>query len=318
MWRIGTAVLDGTPRVVVAHAGGCSLLDALVAGAPPDVRGFVEDADRWAAAVDVALDGGGAPAGVPDDPCWAPPLMPAKLICIGANYAEHNAEMLGEVDNAYPYAFLKPPTTALIGSGRPAPMPSHAHEIDYEAELSVVIGRRAQNVPREHALEHVFGYSVLNDLSARDWVRTPTVLGLDWVMSKGFDASAPMGPLITPARFAGDPDDLAIRLWVDDELRQDSRTSHMVFDTASLVAHLSRVMTLEPGDVIATGTPSGVGMGRRPPAYLRAGNVVRVEIEGLGTLVTPIVAASTGPAPPADLLDPARTRTPEEDRPCSP
>jgi hypothetical protein len=135
------------------------------------------------------------------------------------------------------------------------------------------------------------------------------VLGLDWVMSKGFDASAPMGPLITPAAFAGDPDDLAIRLWVNDALRQDARTAGMVFDVATVISHLSTVMTLEPGDVIATGTPAGVGMGRTPPSYLRAGDIVRAEVEGLGTLTTPItspVSPTTSDSPPtADRLSPS-------------
>lgn len=287
-WRIGTAEIDGSPRPVVAHAGGLTRLDTLLgAQSPPDVRTFIVEQDRFTPALDQALADGAA-ADVLDEPVWAAPLLPAKLICIGANYAEHNAEMLGEVDAAFPYAFLKPPTTTLIGSGRPAPLPTYGKQVDYEVELCVVIGRTAHAVPRERALDHVFGYAVLNDLSVRDWVRTPSVLGIDWVMSKGFDSSAPMGPLITPSRFAGDPDDLAIRLWVNDELRQDSRTSEMVFDVAAQIAHLSSVMTLEPGDLIATGTPSGVGMGADPPAWLVAGDVVRAEVECLGTLVTPI------------------------------
>lgn len=287
-WRIGTAEIDGGPVPVVAHAGGLTRLDSLLsAPVPADVRAFVADADRLAPALEAALAGHPAPD-VPADPVWAAPILPAKLICIGANYAEHNAEMLGTVDAAVPYAFLKPPTTTLIGSGRPAPLPPHAKEFDYEVELCVIIGRTARGVSRERALDHVFGYAVLNDLSARDWVREPSVLGIDWVTSKGFDASAPMGPLITPARFAGDPDDLAIRLWVNGELRQDSRTSEMVFDVATQIAHLSGVMTLEPGDLIATGTPSGVAMGADPPVWLAPGDVVRAEVEGLGTLTTPI------------------------------
>jgi len=287
-WRIGTVESEGALRPVVAHDGGLTRLDTLLgAGAPADVRTFIAEQDAWTAALEAALAAGPA-ADVADGPVWAPPLLPAKLICIGANYAEHNAEMLGAVEAAFPYAFLKPPTTALIGAGRAAPLPTHAKEIDYEVELCVVIGRTTRAVSRERALDHVFGYAVLNDLSARDWVRSPTVLGLDWVMAKCFDASAPMGPLVTPARFAGDPDDLAIRLWVNDELRQDSRTSQMVFDVATQIAHLSSVMTLEPGDLIATGTPSGVGMGADPPSWLAAGDVVRAEVEGLGVLVTPI------------------------------
>ena len=282
-WRIGTARIEGAPRVIVAHEGGLHLLDTLLGpGAPPDVRSFIARQEECVPALEAAL-AGSPPPDLRQEPVWEPPLMPAKLICIGANYADHNAEMLGEVISAYPSAFLTPPTTTLLGAGRPAPLPTHARDIDYEVELCVVIGRRARSVPRSEALAHVFGYAVLNDLSARDWVRTPSLLGLDWIMLKGFDASAPMGPLITPARFAGNPDDLAIRLWVNDELRQDSRTSEMVFDTAALIAHLSTVMTLEPGDLIATGTPSGVGP-------ILPGDVVEATIEGIGSLRNPVVA----------------------------
>jgi 2,4-didehydro-3-deoxy-L-rhamnonate hydrolase len=287
-WRIGTGLIGGRPQVVIAHDAGYTRLGAILGpDAPDDTRSFIDRGAGLALRVQAAVDEG-VPADLDVVPQWAPPVMPGKLICIGANYAEHNAEMLGEVRNDVPYAFLKPPTTALIGSGQDAPLPGHASEIDYEAELSIVIGRRARALSRNDALAAVFGYAVLNDLSARDWVRKPTALGLDWVMLKSFDASAPMGPLITPAAFAGDPDDLTIRLWVNDQLRQDSRTSRMLFDVRAIIAHLSAVMTLEPGDVIATGTPSGVGMSARPPAWLRAGDVVRVEIENLGTLVTPI------------------------------
>lgn len=296
-WRLGTISTPTGPQPVVAHDGGLSTLTAVLGRqAPGDVRTVVAQAPTWVPRLEQALTAR-PECDVADPPAWEPPLLPAKLICIGANYADHNAEMLGAVDAEFPYAFLKPPTTALLGSGRVAPLPSYAHEVDYEAELCVVIGERCRDVPRERALEVVFGYAVLNDLSVRDWVREPSVLGLDWVMLKGFDASAPMGPLITPAAAVPDPDDLAIRLWVNDELRQDARTSQMVFDVPSLIAHLSRVMTLEPGDLIATGTPSGVGMGRRPPAWLSPGDVVRAEVEHLGTLTTtigpPIGAAVT-------------------------
>lgn len=293
-WRIGTALIGGRERTVLAHDAGYTRLDTVLGpDTPADTRAFIEQATDLGPRVQEAVDAGVRPD-LPDVVQWAPPVMPRKLICIGANYAEHNAEMLGEVDAAFPYSFLKPPTTALTGSGQPVPLPGYATQIDYEAELSVIIGRPTRAVSRDQALEAVFGYTVLNDLSARDWVGSPTVLGLDWVMAKGFDGSAPMGPLITPAVFAGDPDDLAIRLWVNDEPRQDSRTSQMVFDVRALIAHLSAVMTLEPGDVIATGTPSGVGMGARPPAWLRAGDVVRVEIENLGVLLVPIAPAGPG------------------------
>jgi 2-keto-4-pentenoate hydratase/2-oxohepta-3-ene-1,7-dioic acid hydratase in catechol pathway/phytoene dehydrogenase-like protein len=295
-WRIATALLEGRPEVVVEHPGGGqpAQLPARGRGAR-DVRAFIAGRDGWEAALVQAL---ASPAGGTLDPAelvWAPPLMPNKLICIGANYGAHNDEMLGEISSPFPYAFLKPPTTALIGHATPAPLPAHAEKIDYEVELAVVVGRLSRHVTRAEALDAVFGYAVLNDLSARDWVPAPTFLGLDWVMLKGFDASAPMGPWITPAQFAGDPDDLAIKLSVNGELRQDSRTSDMVFDVAGLIVHLSSVMTLEPGDVIATGTPAGVGFGRTPPSYLEVGDVVRAEIEGLGVLETPIAAALRTP-----------------------
>lgn len=287
-WRIGTVSTAEGPQPVIAHEGGLTSLRTLLGpDAPDDVRTFVERSADCVPRLEEALSAGPGPD-VPPDPTWAPPLVPAKLVCIGANYADHNAEMLGPVDADFPYAFLKPPSTALWGAGRRAPLPSYADQVDYEVELCVVIGERCREVPRDHALDVVFGYAVLNDLSVRDWVATPTRLGLDWVMLKGFDASAPMGPLITPAAFVPDPDDLAIRLWVNDDLRQDARTSQMVFDVRALISHLSLVMTLEPGDLIATGTPSGVGMGRRPPTWLRSGDVVRAEVEHLGTLVTPI------------------------------
>lgn len=295
-WRIATALLGGEPEVVIEHSGGVSRLDALLgAEAPADVRTFIAEHHRWGSALAGALASPPAARLDPAELVWAPPLMPNKLICIGANYGAHNAEMLGEISSPFPYAFLKPPTTALIGHATPAPLPAHAEKIDYEVELAVVIGERVHHVARTDALDAVFGYAVLNDLSARDWVPAPTFLGLDWVMLKGFDASAPMGPWITPAAFAGDPDDLAINLSVNGELRQDSRTSDMVFDVAGLIVHLSSVMTLEPGDVIATGTPAGVGFGRTPPTYLEAGDVVRAEIEGLGVLETPIAAALREP-----------------------
>lgn len=289
-WRIGTALLEGRPEVVIEHGGGATPLRSLSGPeSPADVRTFIGEQDRWEPVLEQALGSEPAAQLEPTGLIWAPPILPNKLICIGANYGAHNEEMLGEVANDFPYAFLKPPTTALIGHGAPAPLPAHAEKIDYEVELAVVIGRTTRRITRDDALDVVFGYAVLNDLSARDWVPATTFLGMDWVMLKGFDASAPMGPWITPAAFAGDPDDLAIRLSVNGEVRQDSRTSDMVFDVAHLIEHLSSVMTLEPGDVIATGTPAGVGYGRNPPNYLEGGDVVRAEIEGLGVLETPIV-----------------------------
>jgi 2-keto-4-pentenoate hydratase/2-oxohepta-3-ene-1,7-dioic acid hydratase in catechol pathway len=230
--------------------------------------------------------------------------MPRKLICIGVNYGDHNREMLGTVAVPVPYSFLKPPTTALVGSGRTILLPEHAQKIDYEAELAVVIGRRAYCVEPEEALDCVFGYSILNDISARDWIESGTPLGPDWTMAKGFNESAPMGPWITPAQFVDDPQSLDISLTVNGQVKQDSNTAEMIFTVAQVIEHLASVMALEPGDVIATGTPSGVGFGRQPPEFLKPGDEIRVEVEGLGVLETRIAASQRSSSSP---LEQART-----------
>ena len=218
-----------------------------------------------------------------------PPMMyPDKLICLGANYSDHNAEMGNTTRSKFPYSFLKPPKTTLIGSGAAFTLPGYARMIDWEVELTVVIGKRVYGVRGEEAMASIAGYSVLNDISVRDWVakEEQSFMGLDWVMLKGFDKSAPMGPLITPAEFVADPQRLALTLSVNGREKQHANTASMVFSVQEIVEHLAMVMTLEPGDVIATGTPSGVGYGRRPQEFLRSGDVMVAEIEGLGRLET--------------------------------
>ena len=221
---------------------------------------------------------------------WLPPLLyPHKLICIGTNYQSHIAEMsAGSKRFTWPYSFFKPATTALIGSGTPFLLPEYAKLIDWEAELAVVIGQKAYNVRGDAAMAAIAGYSVFNDISARDWNAHPTPVGIDWTLGKAANGSAPMGPFITPAHFVEDPQNLHITLTVNGDLKQDANTSGMVFGVREIIEHLSSIMTLEPGDVIATGTPSGVGAGRKPPEFLKAGDVMIVEIEGLGRLETPV------------------------------
>ena len=220
---------------------------------------------------------------------WLPPVMyPRKLICIGTNYRDHIAEMGVAKLPKYPYSFLKPATTTLIGSGTPLPVPKQAKMVDWEAELAVVIGQQARDVRGEDALKYVAGYSLLNDVSARDWIAEAPPVGIDWVMQKAFDGFAPMGPLITPALFIPDPQHLHIMLTVNGQVKQHSTTANMVFSVREIIEHLSSIMTLEPGDVIATGTPAGVGHGKKPPEYLKAGDTMVVTIEGLGALVTPV------------------------------
>ncbi|HEV2656899.1 MAG TPA: fumarylacetoacetate hydrolase family protein [Ktedonobacteraceae bacterium] len=222
---------------------------------------------------------------------WLPPLLyPNKLICLGANYQDHNKEMGNTTRLKYPYCFFKPATTTLVGSGASVQLPELAKMIDWEVELAVVIGKRVRHVQGEEAMASIAGYSVLNDISARDWVYGPaeerSFMGLDWVMLKGFDGFAPMGPFITPSEFVPDPQKLALRLSVNGQVKQNANTATMAFTVLEIIEHLTKIMTLEPGDVIATGTPSGVGFGRKPPEFLHSGDRMVAEIEGLGSLET--------------------------------
>ena len=190
---------------------------------------------------------------------------------------------------AYPYSFLKPWKNTLRGSGESVAVPDGVRMMDWEAELAVVIGAPAARVSAADALDYVAGYANFNDLSARDWLASRPPVGIDWVRHKAFDGFAPFGPYFVPAQFVPDPQNLAVRLWVNGEPRQESSTEQMVFGVAAIIAHLTSIMTLAPGDVIATGTPAGVGHGREPQQFLRPGDEVRIEIGPLGELVTPIV-----------------------------
>ncbi|HEU5018936.1 MAG TPA: fumarylacetoacetate hydrolase family protein [Pseudolabrys sp.] len=230
----------------------------------------------------------------------APILYPGALYCAGANYWDHLAEMadIAErttgkrppmVKNPEPWFFMKACAGAIIGPDAPARLPSFSEQIDWEAELGVVIGRATRNIPEAQALDAVAGYLIVNDLSARDLMkRENTPFIYDWLGQKCFDDAAPMGPWFTPAAYIADPNDLSIKLWVNGELKQDSNTSRMVHSIAEQIAYLSRHITLQPGDVIATGTPAGVGMPRG--TFLKPGDEVRIEIAGCGTLINKIVA----------------------------
>lgn len=296
-YQIGTAVLSGAPAVVVRDRIGATALATLAGDTSESVVELIEEWTYWRERIESLLAGSATRELDVSSLEWLPPVMPRKLICIGANYGDHNREMLGTVSTPVPYSFMKPPTTALVGSGRAIRLPEHAEKIDYEAELAVVIGAHAYRVAAEEALACVFGYSVLNDISARDWIPAATLLGPDWTMLKGFDESAPMGPWITPARFVADPQKLDISLSVNGHVKQDANTAGMIFTVAQLIEHLSSFMTLEPGDVIATGTPSGVGFGRTPPEFLKPGDEIRVEVEGLGVLETRIAGADRSSSP---------------------
>ncbi|RIL08183.1 MAG: hypothetical protein DCC71_00070 [Proteobacteria bacterium] len=215
----------------------------------------------------------------------APPILrPPKLLAIGLNYADHVAEA-GIEPPKLPTVFNKQ-STCVTGPRDPVWMPRISHVLDYEGELGFVIGRRCRHVPRERAHEVIAGYLVVNDVTIRDWqLRMPT-----WTMGKSYDTHGPIGPWITTADEVGDPRGLRLRTWVNGELRQDSNTKQLIFDCSAIVEHLSAACTLEAGDVVATGTPGGVGIAMKPPRLLQVGDRVRVEIEGLGALDNEVVA----------------------------
>lgn len=301
-YRLATVEGDGGAMVVVEWKGAAipltTLLDpddlARLGGAPKDLMPLLEDWAHWSARLSARIAGTagqfGADAMPADKLRFLPPIaLPRKLICIGANYHDHIAEMPIPITPTYPYSFLMTPSTTLRGSGAAVEKPSMSRMMDWEAELAAVIGTRCREVSEEDALGVVAGYTNFNDLSARDWIASRPPIGVDWVQHKNFDGFGPIGPYFEPAQFTGDPQALRVRLSVNGVTKQDSSTAQMVFGVAAIIAHLSRIMTLEPGDVIATGTPAGVGHGRQPPEYLQPGDEVRMEIGNLGELVTPII-----------------------------
>ncbi|MGF1661297.1 MAG: fumarylacetoacetate hydrolase family protein [Kineosporiaceae bacterium] len=277
--RLLTLRLAGTTRAARLEADGTAvLLDS------PDVGALLALPDWRTAAA-----GGGEHLAVGPDATSADlaPVVPrpAKVVCVGLNYAAHVAET-GSRRPEHPMWFTKF-AASLAGPRDDLPLPPESDRVDWEAELAVVIGAPGRRIPRERALDHVAGYAVLNDVSMRDWQRRTS----QYLAGKAWDRCTPVGPWLTtadelPAGAAG----LRITCEVDGEVMQDSRTDDLVFDVATLVADLSTVVTLEPGDLVATGTPGGVGMGRTPPRFLAPGSLVRTSVEGIGTLENHCVA----------------------------
>jgi len=283
---------DGDPQL------GLLLSDGSVV-APPELKqwgGMLELFDDWAAASGVleGLDLSAAPP-VADADLLAPIRFPRKVLCAGINYRKHIREMGGlEPGPGWrPFFFMKPPSTTVIGPADPIVVRDIDNaRYDWEAELAVVIGLGGRDIPLSEARSRIAGYAVANDVTARGYHKRTDVpidaFVYDWFASKAIDGSLPMGPGITPAFAVADPQQLRMRLWVNDELQQDESTADMICGIDELVAAASRVVTLEPGDVICTGTPAGVGTGRG--LHLRPGDVVRVAVEGLGEISNPVEA----------------------------
>lgn len=297
-WAIGTILEDGH-RVPVLDVGGatCRLAPLLARiGAPAwsSVAALLEDWPAASGALARAAASATDADRVAGDPVrLAPLLYPGKILCAGANYYDHIAEM-GVTETAKDrqrlFFFFKPPRQAVVGGGDTVRMPIGTAAFDWEIELAAVIGRTARAVDAAQALDFVAAYTVAIDFSARDLNRAPdTFYKLDWVAGKAHDTCCPMGPRLVPASSIPDPQDLGLQLRVNGEVKQDGRSSGMIFSVAEQIAALSRIMTLDPGDVILTGTPAGVGAPKG--TFLKVGDRVDAEIERIGLLSVTIQPA---------------------------
>ena len=283
MRLISYRVAGGGEQLGVAEGDRALAATALMPGGPATIDDLLRDTDRWLDALRLAARPGRiAGEGFPlaDVGLLAPVPRPGKIIAIGRNYADHVTED-GAVPPPTPLIFAKFPSS-VVGPGADIRWdPAMTSQVDYEAELAVVIGRRARDVRDQDALDVVLGYTCLNDVSARDL----QFADVQWVRGKSLDTFCPMGPALVTGDELGDPDDLDIACLVNGEVLQHDRTSSMFYSVRQIISHCSRAFTLEPGDVIATGTPGGVGIFRDPPRLLGDGDVVTVAIEGLGELV---------------------------------
>lgn len=251
-----------------------------------DAESFIAAGDRaQQAARALIADGksGGVPAGSVQ--LLSPLLRPPRIFCVGLNYVDHAAESKMVVQ-AVPTIFMKL-ASGVTGPNSDIVLPANSTQPDYEAELAVVIGRRASNVTRENWRECVFGYTILNDVSARD-VQLATS---QWTLGKSFPTFCPIGPWVVTADELTDPHSLDVRLTIDGETMQQANTRDLIFDIPAVLGYISAIVPLEPGDIVSTGTPQGVGLGRTPPRWLRPGKEIAIDISGIGRLVNRTVAA---------------------------
>jgi len=284
--RLATIQTSAGPRSALLHNGNYIDLHATDAALPSSVRGLLEGGP---AMLQAAARAAGRPEAVRHAPgsvrLLAPVIDPPKIICIGLNYRDHAAES-GVPIPREPVVFSKF-TTALIGPEAAIVLPPVSQEVDYEAELVLVIGTGGRNIKADQAMAHLAGYTIGHDVSARDWQLRKD--GKQWLAGKTFDTFAPTGPHLVTCDEAPPADNMSIRLRLNGKTMQDSNTRQLIFSPAELLAYLSLVVTLQPGDLVFTGTPPGVGVARKPPVFLKAGDVVEVEIDGLGVLRNPVI-----------------------------
>ena len=277
--KLATFTHDGDTRI--GRVDGDTVVDLASTALPREMCAFLE-AGR--AAMDEARTASGTAIPLADVELCAPVLRPPKILAIGLNYRDH-IEETGLDTPEWPMFFNKQSTSA-NGPYSPWHMPKVSDKLDYEGELGFVIGERCRHVPKEEALDVIAGFCVCNDGSVRDWqMRAQT-----FTLGKSFDTHCPFGPYIVTPDEVGDPHALDLKTWVNGELRQDSNTRHLVFDCFEQIETLTQAFTLEPGDLVLTGTPSGVGIGFKPRRFLEVGDVVRIEIENIGYIENEVIA----------------------------
>lgn len=281
--KLASFTTNGRTRIGVVEYERIADPCAVDSSLPTDMTAFLAAGVSARTALDEALQS--APRlPLAEVKLEAPVPRPGKFLAVGLNYADH-IEELGAATPRFPSTFAKM-STCIAGPYDSVQRPRVSDSMDYEGELGLVIGARCRHVPKDRALEVVAGYVVVNDLTVREWVGlTPQV-----VIPKSFDTHGPFGPWITSADEVPDPQTLSIKTTVNGEVRQDSSTAEMIFSCADLIALLSQAVTLEPGDIVTTGTPPGVGEGFMPKLYLQPGDVVRVEIDGLGAIENRVIA----------------------------
>ncbi len=273
---------DGVLRTGVVHDDEVVDLTDPVVGLPGDMVLLLELGIDGLAAAGRAADSTARRFSMSDVDLVAPVPRPPSFLAIARNYDDHIREL--GLERPKVQTWFSKQRTCVIGPGDSIEVPRASEQVDYEGELGIVIGTRCRHVDAAKALRVVAGFTVVNDVSVRDWQgAAPTLM-----MGKGFDTHGPTGPWIVTPEEIPDPQQLRVRTWVNDELRQDGTTSDMIFTCAQMIEHLSTAFTLEPGMIITTGTPAGVAAGGDPPRWLRAGDTVRVEIDGVGSLANPV------------------------------
>ncbi|MDA0838741.1 MAG: fumarylacetoacetate hydrolase family protein [Planctomycetota bacterium] len=282
--KLVTYEIDGKRKVGAQVDGEVVDLTAGDESIPGNMRCFLGGGEATLAAAKAVIDSGEHRVADSAVTIKAPIYNPEKVICVGLNYADHAAES-GMAPPPEPVLFCKFPN-AIIGPNEVIQLPHESNEPDYEVEMVIVIGKAGRRIAKENAMQHVAGYTVGHDVSARDWqLKKP---GGQWMMGKTFDTFAPIGPAIVTPDEISDPHNLGIRLFLNGVAMQDSTTAQLIFKTDELIAYISQVVTLQPGDLIFTGTPPGVGFAKKPPLFLKAGDHCVCEVDEIGRLENPV------------------------------